>query len=647
MDFFSRTTTLLSSRSSRGLIAYAVFSAVVSGAIALINVNVPASPFLNSLTVDGAGLSCALYLALGAVGLAFSVSHLHQIKEREAATEEIYSTRTFLHAIIEHMPALVVVKDARDHRYVLINRMAQMVLGVNRERILGKRVEDLLAKDEAELVSRRDRQIPQSSAFFDIGEVAVDTPQIGTRVLRTKKVPILGNDGEPDYLLTVSEDVTECKRCEERVAHLALHDALTGLPNRKAFSEKLALALERHAAGSFALLCLNLDRFKEINDVFGHSIGDRVLREAAKRIHSVLDGAFLARLGADEFTVISTHGPHPETAAALADRLLAIMSGEFDIDGKRIYVGMSVGVAMFPVDGRDAATLLANADATLSRAKSGGGGAIRFFDAKMDTTLRERRALQQELQSALECGELFLNYQPQALTTGDIVGFEALLRWRNKKRGLIPPANFIPLAEDSGVIVAIGEWMLRAACREAASWPRPLQVAVNLSPVQFRHGDLPALVHMILLETGLAPERLELEITEGVLIDDFSRAVAILRRLKLLGVRIAVDDFGTGYSSLSYLQSFPFDKIKIDRVFIANLDKNQQSAAIIRALIELGRGLDLPVVAEGVETAAQLDFLAREACHEVQGYLIGHPRPIDDYAALVGRPRSTAVALAG
>jgi diguanylate cyclase (GGDEF)-like protein/PAS domain S-box-containing protein len=626
--------------------AYVIFSAAVSAAVALINV--PASTLLYNLTVDGAGLSCALYLAVGAAaGLAFSVVHLHQIKEREATAAEISSMRTFLHTIIEHLPALVVVKEARNHRYVLINRAAEMVLGVRREQVLGKRAEDLFAKDQGELISRRDRQVLQSRAFFDVGEVAVDTPQIGTRILRTKKVPILGKDGEPEYLLTVSEDVTECKRCEERVARLAVHDPLTGLPNRTAFSEQLSSTLERHATGSFALLCLNLDRFKEINDVFGHSVGDWALQEAAGRIRSVLDGAFLARLSGDEFTVIAAQGPHPETAASLADRLLAIMAGEFEIGGKRIYIGMSIGVAMFPADGRDAATLLANADAALSRAKSGGGGAIRFFDAKMDTRLREHRALQQELQSALECGELFLNYQPQALTTGDIVGFEALLRWRNNKRGLISPATFIPLAEDSGVIVSIGEWMLRAACREAASWPRPLQVAVNLSPVQFRHGDLAALVHMILLETGLAPARLELEITEGVLIDDFPRAVAILRRLKLLGVRIAVDDFGTGYSSLSYLQSFPFDKIKIDRAFIANIDKNQQSAAIIRALIELGRGLDLPVVAEGVETAAQLEFLAREACDEVQGYLIGHPRPIDDYAELVGRPRSCGVAWAG
>jgi diguanylate cyclase (GGDEF)-like protein/PAS domain S-box-containing protein len=637
MQFFSRTRTLLLSRLSRRLVAYVIFSAAVSAAAALINV--PASPFLSTLTVEGTGLSCALYLALGAMCLAFSVVHLHQIKESEVAAA---SARTFLNTIIEHMPALVVVKEARNHRYVLINRMAEMVLGVRREHMLGKRAEDLFPRDRAEQISRRDRQILQSRRFLNIAEVAVDTPQIGARILRTMKVPILGKDGEPEYLLTVSEDVTECKRWEERVAHLAVHDALTGLPNRIAFSEQLSSTLERHATGSFALLCLNLDRFKEINDVFGHSIGDSVLQEAARRIHSVLDGAFLARLGGDEFTVIAMQGSHPEIGAALADRLLAIMAGEFEIDGKRVYVGMSVGVAIFPADGRDAATLLANADAALWRAKSEGGGAIRFFDAKTDTSLRERRALQQELQSALESGELFLNYQPQALTTGDIVGFEALLRWRNKKRGLISPDTFIPLAEDSGLIVAIGEWMLRAACREAASWRRPLQVAVNLSPVQFRHGDLPSLVHMILLETGLAPARLELEITEGVLIDDFSRAVAILRRLKLLGVRIAVDDFGTGYSSLSYLQSFPFDKIKIDRVFIANLDKNRQSAAIIRALIELGRGLDLPVVAEGVETPAQLEFLTREACDEVQGYLIGRPRPIDDYAELVGGPRSAA-----
>jgi EAL domain-containing protein (putative c-di-GMP-specific phosphodiesterase class I) len=268
----------------------------------------------------------------------------------------------------------------------------------------------------------------------------------------------------------------------------------------------------------------------------------------------------------------------------------------------------------------------------------------------MDLRLRERRAMQQELQSAIHKGELFLNYQPQALIGGEIIGFEALLRWQSPSRGLVPPAAFIPLAEESGFIISIGEWILREACREAASWPRSLQVAVNLSPIQFRHGDLVGLVHSVLLETGLSPSRLELEITEGVLIDDFARAVSILRRLKALGVRIAMDDFGTGYSSLSYLQSFPFDKIKIDRTFIANLHQNPQSAAIVRAVIGLGQGLAMPVLAEGVETKDQLAFLSQEACSEIQGYLIGHPSPIDDYADMVGRrhrPAAAEAALAG
>jgi len=253
--------------------------------------------------------------------------------------------------------------------------------------------------------------------------------------------------------------------------------------------------------------------------------------------------------------------------------------------------------------------------------------------------------MQHELSTAVARGEFRLHYQPQAIIGGDVIGLEALLRWHNPHRGPVSPAIFIPLAEESGLIMQIGEWVLREACREAASWPRPLQIAVNLSPIQFRHGDLAGLVHSVLLETGLAPGRLELEITEGVLIEDFARGLSILRRLKNLGVRIAMDDFGTGYSSLSYLQSFPFDKIKIDQSFISNLKSNPQAAAIVCAVIGLARGLDLPVLAEGVETEDQLAFLSREACDEVQGYLIGRPRPIEDYAELVGCDRPAAVAL--
>jgi predicted signal transduction protein with EAL and GGDEF domain len=349
------------------------------------------------------------------------------------------------------------------------------------------------------------------------------------------------------------------------------------------------------------------------------------------------DGAFLARVGGDEFTLIAAEAGTPEAAEDLAERLLAALADEFLVEGHQVRMGLSVGVALYPADGADAPTLLANADAALYRAKADGRGSIRFFEADMDTRLRERRALQHDLASAIEAGELMLYYQPQAQIGGEVIGFEALVRWRHPTRGMIPPGVFIPLAEETGLIIPIGEWILREACREAASWPHKMQIAINLSPVQFRHGDLAGLVHAVLLETGLAPSRLELEITEGVLISDFSRAVAILRRLKALGVRIAMDDFGTGYSSLSYLQSFPFDKIKIDQTFISNLERNAQSAAIVRAVIALGRGLDLPVVAEGVETKEQLAFLTHEACDEIQGYLIGHPRPIKDYADLTGR----------
>jgi diguanylate cyclase (GGDEF)-like protein len=391
------------------------------------------------------------------------------------------------------------------------------------------------------------------------------------------------------------------------------------------------------ACDSFALLSIDIDRFKAVNDVFGHYVGDALLREAAKRLSTACEGAFLARTGGDEFVVISPAGPQPATAAALAARLQEAFSTEIEIDGRALRVGLTVGVALYPQDGADAATLVANANAALYRAKSELRGAVRFFDQAMDKQLRDQRALQQDLISAIKRDELTLHFQPQARIDGTVTGFEALARWQHPRHGMVPPATFIPLAEESGAIIALGEWVLRAACREAASWPKPLTVAINLSPVQFRDGDLPKLVHEVLLETGLPPDRLELEITEGVLIGDFTRAVGILRRLKALGVHIAMDDFGTGYSSLSYLQSFPFDKIKIDQTFIANVTDSQQSATIVRAVIALGRGLALPVMAEGVETAEQLRFLAEEKCDEVQGFLIGRPKPIAEYAEIVGR----------
>jgi diguanylate cyclase (GGDEF)-like protein len=442
-----------------------------------------------------------------------------------------------------------------------------------------------------------------------------------------------------DRAIAKADDMTERRRIEGRMTHMAHHDALTGLPHRAVFAEHLAAEIaQASAAGtSFALMCLDLDRFKGVNDVFGHAIGDGLLCEVARRLQQAADGGFLARMGGDEFTLIVDGGPQPARAEAVAARLMASLDSALALAGHELRIGLSIGVAVFPDDGDDVAALIRNADAALDRAKAAGRGSIRFFETAMESELRERRSLQLDLQSARARGELSLHYQPQALATGEIIGFEALVRWTHPSRGAVPPAVFIPLSEESGLIMAIGEWVLREACREAATWSKPLSVAVNLSPAQFRHGDLAGLVHGILLETGLAPSRLELEITEGVLFGDFPRALSILRRLKALGARIAVDDFGTGHSSLANLQAFPFDKIKIDRSFIASMSRAPQSQAIVRAVIGLARGLNLPVVAEGVETSEQLAFLCRESCDEVQGYFVGRPSPIQTYAALVGR----------
>src|SRR5208282_3776902 len=442
------------------------------------------------------------------------------------------------------------------------------------------------------------------------------------------------------------EDITERKRSEAKIAHLAHHDVLTGLPNRAAFNECFATTLERanRSGEQFALLCLDLDRFKYVNDLFGHAVGDALLCEVAKRLKATIDGAFLARVGGDEFTLIVTGTQLLNATARLAERIVTALGDFIQIDGRKLTANVSVGVAIYPSDAAEGDKLICNADVALYRAKAEGPGFYRFFEPEMDRQLRESREIQHDLVSALEKGEFQLVYQPEALIDGSVIGFEALVRWQHPTRGLIAPAIFIPLAEDGGSIIPLGEWILRTACREAASWKSQALLAVNLSPAQFRQGDLPRLVHTVLLETGLPSSRLELEITENVLIDDFGRALTILRSLKTLGVKIAMDDFGTGYSSLSYLQSFPFDKIKIDRSFVSDLETNDNNAAIVRAVITLARSLRLPVLAEGVETEAQRLILSQEGCNEIQGYLIGRPRPVEDYQAIVNAPQKDEAA---
>ncbi len=449
----------------------------------------------------------------------------------------------------------------------------------------------------------------------------------------------------------------------QQIAHLAHHDALTDLPNRTALQVRLADTLARAKATEtgFAVLSVDLDYFKEANDIFGHVVGDELLCAIARRLEAAASGAFIARVGGDEFMVVTPVEPLPSpveqalerlnvgerlprSVGKLADRLLNCVAEEFEIREQRIQIGLSIGGAIYPADATEIRTLLANADAALYRAKADGRQMVRFFDPEMDRRLRERYSLQHDLRSALTHEELVLNYQPLAKIDGEVFGFEALLRWYHPKHGYVPPSQFIALAEQNGTINEIGTWVLRQACREAASWPAPLQVAVNLSPVQFRHGDLAGLVHIILLETGLAPNRLELEITEGVLIGDTSRVMSILRRLKLLGVKIAMDDFGTGYASLSSLQSFPFDKLKIDRSFVAGVDTNVHAGAIVRAVMGLGKALNIPTIAEGVETEGERAFLLKEGCQEIQGYLVGRPAPIASYADITNGDVSTRLA---
>jgi diguanylate cyclase (GGDEF)-like protein/PAS domain S-box-containing protein len=570
------------------------------------------------------------------------------ITERKRAEEELGRTRSFLDTIISNVPTPIVVKDVANFRYLLVNKAAEKFFGIPAAGLIGKSSHEVFGKTEADGIHAHDLEMLRTGRETYYDEHSVIAPNGETRIVTSTRLPVMGADGKPQYLIGVVHDVTQRKRDEAKISYMAHHDPLTDLPNRTAFNECMNAMFDLAGASGegFAVLCIDLDRFKGVNDVFGHSTGDALLRLLAKRLEEACQGAFLARVGGDEFTVISPTGPQPATAEILAERLSAAVAADFEVEGHQLSVGLTIGIGVYPNDGGDAATLVANADAALYRAKSEARGSIRFFEPDMDRQLREKRALQHDLRSALADNELELYYQPQAQMDGTIIGFEALARWHHPRQGMVPPSTFIPLAEESGLIIALGEWVLRTACCEAASWPRPLHIAVNLSPVQFQHGDLVNSVHSILLETGLSPGRLELEITEGVLIGDFSRALSILRRLKNLGVRIAMDDFGTGYSSLSYLQSFPFDKIKIDQAFVANLTHNPQSAAIIRAVIGLGQGLELPVVAEGVETQEQLAFLASSSCSGIQGFLIGRPKPIEDYAEVVGRAAAAAPAIA-
>jgi diguanylate cyclase (GGDEF)-like protein/PAS domain S-box-containing protein len=520
---------------------------------------------------------------------------------------------------------------------------------------------ELVGADLQELVGR-----PLLGSILSLDDTAPDRegvrregkiqPLAGGREIPVEVFSRLMDDGarmETSGLTVLAvRDLRERRAAEEKIRYLAEHDGLTGLPNRNSLQHRLAAALDRvEASGeSLSVICIDLDHFKEANDQHGHLAGDAILVETARRLQSSVQApSFAARLGGDEFIVVQVAGGDQPTAAAeLSGRLIEMLSTPVSHEEQELTLGASLGVSLYPDDGRTTEALMANADMALYRAKESGRGVYRFFKREMDDTIRERRSLARDLRQGIADEELVVHYQPLARATdGEVCGFEALVRWQHPTRGMIPPLDFIPVAEENGLIGALGDWVLRRACADAASWEKPLRIAVNLSPIQLHNPALPSLVHEVLITTGLSPSRLELEITESALFKDYQRALDNLRRLKALGVRIAMDDFGTGFSSLSTLQSFPFDKIKIDKSFVENIHRHDRATVIVRAVLGLGRSLEIPVVAEGVETEEQIAFLRGENCTELQGYAIGRPAPVDTldaWTTTAGVPAETVPA---
>ncbi len=546
---------------------------------------------------------------------------------------EIKRSEASFRLLFESNPTPMWVFDVATLRFLSVNDAAVQHYGYPCEKFLAMNYSDLWpaaqrAKHLEALQAVADAyQSSQSWQHAKANGELIEVVTFGRRVIFADRAA---------FLVTVM-DVTERRRAEARIAHMAHHDALTDLPNRTVFSQRLNDAMARVRRERIAVLSVDLDHFKSVNDSFGHSAGDRLLKAAAERLRNASgENAVVARLGGDEFAVLLEQVATPNDAGAVAERLIEALGVAFEFDSVEMTIGTSVGIALYPGDGESADEMLRNADLALYRAKVDGRGIHHFFEPEMDQQAQKRRSLERDLRKGLMRGEFELYYQPLIdLASERITAFESLLRWNHPERGMVSPAEFISVAEETGLIVQIGEWVLQAACGEAAHWPDDVKIAVNLSPLQFRNRNLVAAVINALARSGLAPDRLELEITESVLLAETDSNIATLHQLRALGVRISMDDFGTGYSSLGYLRSFPFDKIKIDRSFVSEIAQDEDCAAIIRAISGLGRSLRIRTTAEGVETEAQLGRLRDEGCTEVQGYYFSPPRPASEVAALL------------
>jgi diguanylate cyclase (GGDEF)-like protein/PAS domain S-box-containing protein len=553
---------------------------------------------------------------------------------------EAFEAEESFKLVFEDNPVPMWLFDPETLKFLAVNDAAVVHYGYDRESFLKLTLLDIVPQRDRDAIEHAIRNRPSAGEgpshlwqHFKADGTKIDVLTYWRHTMFCDR---------PAQLVAIM-DVTEKRQAEARIAHMAHHDALTGLPNRVLFHERLdeALLRVRRDREKLAVLYLDLDQFKNVNDGLGHPAGDKLLVAVAERLRRCLRGSdMVARFGGDEFAVLLIGLAGPDEAGALAERIVKLLSEPYDIDGQQVVIGASAGIALAPADGETAEQLLGNADMALYRAKEDGRRTFCYFQHGMDARLRARRTLELDLRNALAAGEFELYYQPLVtLETGVISGFEALLRWHHPVRGMVAPLEFIPLAEETSLIVPIGEWVLRQACAEAATWPDDLKVAVNLSPVQFKKGNLPQVVFATLASAGLPAARLELEITESIFLANSETNLATLRRLHALGVGISMDDFGTGYSGLSYLRAFPFDKIKIDRSFISELGESGDCLAIIQAIINLGSNLGIPTLAEGVETKQQLEWLRQTGCAEMQGYLFSRPVPASEIAALLSRRR--------
>ena len=553
-----------------------------------------------------------------------------------------------LDAALNNMSQGLIMFDAAE-RVVVCNDFYIEMYGLSRDIVKpGCTFSDLLKyrAESGHLLHRDpDKYRTELRAAMALGKVATsifETPD-GREVLVTNSPMSAGGR------VATHKDITKRRKAEAKIAYMADHDALTDLPNRSRLYAHLEQILARPKRGEHvAVFCLDLDRFKDVNDAHGHPVGDLLLKAVADRLRQCVRGTdVVARLGGDEFAIMQAGTSQPTDATSLASRLIEVIGAPYELGGDQVMVELSIGIALAPGDGLDPDQLLKNADMALYRAKSDGHGLYRFFEPEMDARMQARRRLEIDLRKAIANSEFELFYQPLVdMQTERVTGFEALIRWHHPERGLIPPLDFISVAEDTGLIVPIGDWVLRQACLEAATWPSDVKIAVNLSPIQFKSKGLLLTVVSALAASGLSANRLELEITESVLLQDGDATLAILHELQGLGVRISMDDFGTGYSSLSYLRKFPFDKIKIDQSFIFDMSVHNDSLAIVRAVIAMGSGLGIATTAEGVETAEQFKQLKLEGCTEVQGYLFSPPRPAEEVKGLLASINPTLRAIA-